>query len=358
MSWALAGDGKECDQAAGEAYLKSSSGVVASQTQCLVSCQESRLCNSVSYHFHGGWCSHFSTKCEKTKNMANTVSFSNVESKSQTAVFKIETVFGSQCVNAGYLQNSPGQVDSLAACSKPCEASPRCSSFTFFSNKWCSHFETTCEDTKRSDGAITVRSPQNAIRTLSWSLHAGRECDAGAGEVYMSSSPGLVTLAQCLDKCEQSSSGCKSITYYEKSGWCSHFSTTCEKTKQGANTVSFSKVHGFRTLGWAMVDFHVECDTKKGENYLESSPGEDTQRHGIEGCIRACDLSADCQSVTYHQWFLMGSYIHQGKKKDSLGYCKHFSTTCKNTKQTWYAQSYRKVETKVTGTVVNTVRSS
>ena len=63
------------------------------------------------------------------------------------------------------------------------------------------------------------------------------QCDAGAGEAYQSQSSGKVAdIAACKKSCENDA-GCKSITFYN-SGWCSHFSTGCTKTKSSSNAIS------------------------------------------------------------------------------------------------------------------------
>ena len=61
-------------------------------------------------------------------------------------------------------------------------------------------------------------------------IGAKLECDGYNGEVYLESSRGKVpTLAECKESCE-SADGCQSISYF-KSGWCSHWSTPCTKTR-------------------------------------------------------------------------------------------------------------------------------
>ena len=56
------------------------------------------------------------------------------------------------------------------------------------------------------------------------------ECDGSAGETYLESSPGKVSnIEKCKDSC-QSDRRCNSITFL-KSRWCSHFSTSCTKSK-------------------------------------------------------------------------------------------------------------------------------
>jgi len=142
---------------------------------------------------------------------------------------------------SGYLQSSPGFVDSLAACAKSCQASSQCMSITFYASKWCSHFSSKCTRLVGITGATTLRFEAGA-RAEGWALAGdGKECDSGAGEVYLKTSPGNGgTLAQCLTSCGKSASGCKSITFYQN-GWCSHFSSACTKTKAVANAVAFSR---------------------------------------------------------------------------------------------------------------------
>ena len=68
-------------------------------------------------------------------------------------------------------------------------------------------------------------------KTRTWiEIGAKLECHGYDGEVYLESSRGKVpTLAKCKDSCE-SVPKCQSISYFT-SGWCSHWSTPCTKTK-------------------------------------------------------------------------------------------------------------------------------
>ena len=71
-----------------------------------------------------------------------------------------------------------------------------------------------------------------------WVTHSpNTECNAGDGEVYRTQSPGLLAnIAECKKSCEDVAA-CKSITFFE-SGWCSHFSTGCTKTKPASKAIS------------------------------------------------------------------------------------------------------------------------
>ena len=73
---------------------------------------------------------------------------------------------------------------------------------------------------------------------LTWvEVGSNAECDAGAGEVYRSQSPGKVSdIAACKKSCEDDPK-CKSITFFN-SGWCSQFSTDCTNTKSTSKAIS------------------------------------------------------------------------------------------------------------------------
>merc|ERR1712025_494864 len=65
-TWTDIGAGVECDGSAGEVYMKSSRGKVATLEACKQSCADTAGCKSFSY-FKSGWCSHWATFCSKTK---------------------------------------------------------------------------------------------------------------------------------------------------------------------------------------------------------------------------------------------------------------------------------------------------
>ena len=70
------------------------------------------------------------------------------------------------------------------------------------------------------------------------SVGSHAECDAGAGEVYRAqSSAQRSSLEQCKQSCQDAEPACQSITYFA-SGWCSHFSTACSKTKSSDNALA------------------------------------------------------------------------------------------------------------------------
>ena len=84
-----------------------------------------------------------------------------------------------------------------------------------------------------NDGPIHTTGKQRAWAAVGSNV----QCNVGAGEVYRSQSPGKVSdIAACKKSCEDDPK-CKSITFFN-SGWCSHFSTGCAKTKSSSNAIS------------------------------------------------------------------------------------------------------------------------
>ena len=70
------------------------------------------------------------------------------------------------------------------------------------------------------------------------------------------------------------------------------------------------------------VGSKIECDTNAGEKYIKESPGK---LPNIEECKKSCEVSAECQSITYL----------------NTGWCSHFSTPCTNHKSNNKAVSMR-----------------
>ena len=186
------------------------------------------------------------------------------------------------------LPNSPGLVDGLDVCVELCEASSECQSVTIFASKWCSHFSNTCMDMVQNEGAITITPEVN----FQWALVGyGKECqDTHIWKKKQES------LAKCIESCDLAPE-CKSISFFD-SKWCSHFSTTCARTKTTAKAASMVK-----------STRQTQCDTGAGEVYRGESSGKVSD---LAACKKSCEDAPACQSITF--W------------KD--GWCSHFSTLC------------------------------
>merc|ERR1712025_1100105 len=85
---------------------------------------------------------------------------------------------------------------------------------------------------------FTIASDTAPVGKPKWTeVGAKLECNGYDGEVYLESSRGKVpTLTECKESCE-SAQGCTSISYF-KTGWCSHWSTPCKKTRWNKKAVA------------------------------------------------------------------------------------------------------------------------
>lgn len=248
-SWTKIGSNIKCG-VSGETYLKSSPGRGLTLAQCKKSCEGATGCQSITWYSNSGWCSHFSTPCTKTKRQKNAVvhRLSVSTGAPRVDMKRSWRVIGSKTAcNTGagevYLPNSPGKGLSLAQCKKSCEDAAGCQSITYFNSGWCSHFSTACTETKRQSKASALRLVADSVATapstsFRWVKGPAKAvCDTGAGEVYLSSSPGRISNAEACKISCRADSKCQSITFF-KSGWCSHFSTPCTKTKRNGKAVS------------------------------------------------------------------------------------------------------------------------
>merc|ERR1712032_632324 len=148
-----------------------------------------------------------------------------------------------------YLPNSPGLVPTVEVCTQLCEESSQCKSVTFFGNRWCSHFSTGCSNVEDEVGSTVVRLKPRSY-SASWSITGGygKQCDFRNGEVFLPDSSRTVgSLKECLLACE-AAAGCKSVIFFYKTGYCSHVSTACEKTKQTADAISFTMLDTTTTI--------------------------------------------------------------------------------------------------------------
>ena len=194
-----------------------------------------------------------------------------------------------------YTSPSPGTVDTLEQCVELCEVSGDCASATYYElSKWCTHFYTACESLKPGHGATTVTPEVDPYWTL---VGSGIECQGGTS---LDSSGKQESLKKCIASCDLASD-CKSVTFFTASKSCSHFYTTCEKTKETAKTISMVK----RTQ-------QSKCDMNAGEVFRKESSGDVSD---LAACKKSCEDDAKCQGITF---------FTQSK------FCSHFSTKCTN----------------------------
>ena len=192
-----------------------SSGKTSDLAACKKSCEDEDLCMSITYRYDTKFCGHYSTDCHKTKSVLNVITIrlkDHLNNNEECDVSKGEI----------RLPKSSVKVSSLAACRKSCEDNSGCQSITLFADGQCQHFSTKCENRKSHGGAIAMRLKDHDANN--------KECDTSQGEVYMQESSRVTySLGACMKSC-QGVAACHGITFYGR-GWCSHFSTACEKTK-------------------------------------------------------------------------------------------------------------------------------
>jgi len=229
-----------------------------------------------------------------------------------------------------FLTSSSGKVSSLDQCKQSCHDAAQCKSITYFRSRYCSHFSTSCANTKRNGKAAgsyhlsaepattkppaTTRNPSRSKR--SWtSAVSNTQCDTGAGEVFLGSPGKVSSLDTCKKSCEDSGD-CQSITYF-KNGYCSLFSTPCTKTKNKRKAVVLQFIEKSTApavtrppIRWVEVGSKVVCDTAA---YLDNSPGK-TSNSGA--CKSLCEANPKCNGITYF----------------NSGWCSHF-TSCTKTKK-------------------------
>ena len=166
-----------------------------------------------------------------------------------------------------YLAGSSGSVADEAACKRSCDDEDDCRTVTYFGkSKWCSHFSTACEKTihvsvKRqvmsyatrattTAGAPPKSAPAGAIVWIRLGVH--NRCDITQGEKYLAGSSGPVAdEAACKKSCEDEDD-CKTVTYFGKSEWCSHFSTKCTKRSYVSGAYSYTFFFRSRTTAAAL----------------------------------------------------------------------------------------------------------
>jgi len=262
-------NGKQCDLAQGEVYLPGPSGKRADIAACKKSCEDEATCQSITFYKVSGWCSHFSSRCEKTGSAQG-----HAERVKDFTRFNHEECDWAQ--GEVYLPGPSGKRANIAECKKSCEDEPTCQSITFFREGWCSHFSSRCEKTK------TVRSA-HAERLKDFGKLNQEECDADQGEVYLPGPSGKrANLPACKKSCEDTPA-CKSITFFRDGLWCSHFSSRCEKTKTVKNA------HAERVKDLTKKIFEGHCDPSGYLHMFENSdnPGKTVEQR-VSQCAAAC----------------------------------------------------------------------
>jgi len=293
---------RECDVSQGEVYIGKSSGKQADRAACKKSCMDEPTCQSITYYVDG-WCSHFSTRCEKTRTVKDAYA---TRLKDFTTAAPINNNYnGKECDTSQgenlLVQTSVHSAD-LVACKKTCDSDDHCQSITFYADGWCSHFSTSCDKQRDVPNAHAERTKN--FKTTPKPAGKHEECDASQGEIYLHGSSGIAAdYATCVKDCNDELE-CQSITFYAH-GWCSHFSTHCTKRKPMENAVAKNLKQDLFT--------NSQCDETNGELYLAGS----SKAHLTHAaCYQSCVATTGCRAVTYFR----------------SGWCSHFASCCEKRK--------------------------
>jgi len=282
----------------GEHWISGTSKRVADLAACKKSCDDDAECQSITFYGQDKFCSHFSTKCENRRKVPNAHAEKLKDFKTTP---KPSDVLHEECdVLQGeiYVHKNSGIEDSYAACKQSCMDDIMCESITFYNHGWCSHFSTQCTKRKLVPNAV-------AVATLKKSFANNQECDQAQGEDYLRDSSSQKSTHEACHKSCKDTKGCQSATFF-RSGWCSHYSTCCKKTK-------FAAAADVMRLSCFIPNNQV-CNVDKGEVYLKSVK---VATFDYAACKKKCEDNTRCLSVTYYQ---------------SHGGCDLFATCCKETK--------------------------
>ena len=70
-----------------------------------------------------------------------------------------------------YMETSPGKGSSLEECKRSCENAAGCQSIMYLKNGWCSHFSTSCSNTKKNNKAAAYRLTPGQFQLVGLDRH-------------------------------------------------------------------------------------------------------------------------------------------------------------------------------------------
>ena len=141
---------------------------------------------------------------------------------------------------------------------------------------------TQCQYRKPAKDAVAI--------TLKADFFNSQECDTGNGEIYLgSSSANQDDIKKCRKSCEDAPE-CRSTTFF-KSGWCSHYSTCCEKRKSSpsgqADAVKTAQCVDACVVENGGCDEHRSCTSTRGVATCGDCPAP-LINDGAKGCKGLC----------------------------------------------------------------------
>lgn len=136
----------------------------------------------------------------------------------------------------------------LRTCKILCENNELCSAITHFESGSCDLYSTSCGSTRFDPEAIsfwvlrplTTTEVPTTVPAFFWIVMGiSSVCDTAMGEVLISASADIANLQACKNKCINDAE-CESITYFDESGQCNLYRTTCGSTTFEIGATAYS----------------------------------------------------------------------------------------------------------------------
>lgn len=153
-----------------QGYLTNSPGYVTHIDYCVETCAQSTECNSVTL-YSDGFCSHFTGACDARTAHSGAVS---VKLKANTRYPYYNLVaYDRECNprDEAYLPATSDYVLTLRRCLETCSAASACQSVTFYHDKFCSHFSSSCLNLETVRFWTPHPGPRPPMMAASYSKH-------------------------------------------------------------------------------------------------------------------------------------------------------------------------------------------
>ena len=130
-------NGQECDVSKGENFIGQTSGHVADLAACKKSCDDDAECQSITFYGNDKFCSHFSTKCTKRRDVPNAHAEKLKDFKTTPASNNANHEECDVAQGEVYMHESSKIQDNYAACEKSCNDNEFCQAITYYNHGWC-----------------------------------------------------------------------------------------------------------------------------------------------------------------------------------------------------------------------------
>jgi len=164
-------------------------GFVLHMDFCLELCAQSNECNSITFA-NDGYCSHFTSNCNKRTSMSGAVSF-QVKPFSTRAVYdKTDCDKNCKIDHSKFIPKTSGYVRTLKDCLESCSDNADCEGITFFDDGYCSHFGNGAKETQTMKSACYKKKADvNECLTNNGGCDSKRTCTNTDGSMKCEDCP-------------------------------------------------------------------------------------------------------------------------------------------------------------------------